>query len=275
MPYDPKKELKRVTDYYNQDPLQKRFSAIVSGESGVGKSYLIRSARFPVHIDSFDPGGTKCLEDLIRSKENPNGQIVADTRWENEDPYDPSVYSLWEHDTEIRLQTGYFDMFGTYVLDSLTTFSDAVMNYILKKANRVAEVPMHRRDYNPQKTTIVNRIKKLMSLKCDFILTSHLRESEDTIGMTKDGVPIKVEKYRLKITGDAVVTIPLQFDELYVLIGKGSPVSRKIVLDSQGKYVARSRLRKNGLLSHEEEPDIKKLLKKIGKTWEDLPRLED
>jgi hypothetical protein len=275
MPYDAKKELKRVTDYYNNDSLQKRFSAIISGESGAGKSYLLRSCRFPIHIDSFDPGGTKCLSDLIRCAENPRGQIIADTSYENEDPYDPTVYSAWEKDIEVRLQTDYFDMFGTYALDSLSTFGDAVMNYILKKANRAGEVPMHRRDYNPQKTVIVNKIKKLMSLSCDFILMAHLRESEDTIGMSKDGVPIKTEKYRLQITGNAIVTIPLQFDELYVLFGKGSPVKRKLILDSQGKYVARSRLKAKGLLSHEEEPDIKGILKKIGKKWEDLPKLED
>lgn len=278
MPYDSKKELKRVLDYYNEDPLQKRFSAIISGDSGVGKSYILRTARFPIHIDSFDPGGTKCLLPWIRNKANPNGQIVADTIYENEDPYEPSAYSKWEKNIELRLQTGYFDMFGTYVLDSLTTFGDAVMNHVMlnaKGGSRAGEVPMHRRDYNPQKIIIVNKIKKLMSLSCDFFLMAHLRESEDTIGMTADGVPIKTEKYRLQITGNAIVTIPLQFDELYVLIGKGSPVKRELMLDSQGKYIARSRLKSDGKLSHIEEPDIKKILKKIGKTWEDLPKLEE
>ena len=274
MPYDPLKELKRVTDYYDQDPLQKRFSAIVSGETGSGKTFLLSTCRFPMHIDSFDPGGTKCLRPWIRCKENPNGQIIADTRWENEDPYDPTVYAAWEKDTEVRLQTNYFNFFGTYVLDSLTTFGQAVMNNQLKSQNRAGENPMFRRDYNPTKVVIVNKIKKLMGLKCDFIVTSHLRESEDTIGQTTDGVPIKTEKYRLHITGDAIVTIPLQFDELYVLSGKGSPVKRKLMIDSQGKYVARSRLKANGKLSHEEEPDISKLLKKIGLTWEDLPKLD-
>lgn len=272
MPYDQSKELKRVTDYYNNDSLQKRFSAIVSGESGSGKTFLLRTARMPVHIDSFDPGGTKCLSPWIRSKENPGGQIVADTRWEKEDPYDPSVYAAWEKDTEIRLQTGYFNMFGTYSLD-LTMFSEAIMNNQLASKDRAGEAPMHRRDYNPQKTVIVNKIKKLMNLSCDFFLLAHLRETEDTIGTTKDGIPIKVEKYRLSITGNAVITVPLQFDELYVLLGKGSPVKRDLLIDSQGKYVARSRLKANGKLSHTEEPDIGKILKKIGLKWEDKPKL--
>ena len=268
MPYNAQSELKRVKEYYAQDPLQKRFSAIVSGDSGVGKTYLLSTARFPVHIDSFDPGGTKCLTPWIK-----RGDIIADTSYESEDPYHPSVYSKWAQDTETRLQIGYYDLFGTYALD-LTMFTEAVMNYQLASKERAGETPMHRRDYNPQKTIIINKIKRFMSLKCDFFLLAHLIESEDTIGITKDGVPIKTEKYRIKITGNAIITVPLQFDELYVLKGTGSPVKRELIVESQGKYIARSRLKSDGKLSHTEVPDIKKILKKIGLAWEDKPKLE-
>jgi hypothetical protein len=267
MPYDPRKELKRVRDYYNQDPLQKRFSAIISGDIGSGKTYLLSTARFPVHIDSFDPGGTKCLKPWIDK-----GDIVADTRWEDEDPFNPKAYTAWERDMEVRIKTGYFDMFGTYALD-LSMFSDAVMNYQQNLAGRAGEVPMHRRDYNPQKTIVVNKIKRLMSLKCDFFLLAHLRELEDSSIDTKGNV-IKNYRYRLNITGNAVLTIPLQFDELYVLLGTGSPIKREMLIESQGKYIARSRLKSLGKLSNKEEPDIKKLLKKIGLDWQDKPKLD-
>ena len=66
MPYDALTELKRVKEYYNNDPLQKRFSAIICGETNTGKTYLLNTARFPIHIDSFDPGGTKCLDPWIK-----------------------------------------------------------------------------------------------------------------------------------------------------------------------------------------------------------------
>lgn len=273
MPYDAKSELKKVKEYYAGDPLQKRFSAIISGAIGSGKTYLVRTARFPVHIDSFDPGGTKCLKPWIDK-----GDIIADTKWEKEDPYNPTVYDEWTKATEIRLSIGYFNQFGTYVLDGLSTFGDAVMNHQLKSKDRAGEAPMHRRDYNPQKTMIVNRIKSLMGLKCDFLLMSHLKETEDTIGMTKDGVPIKTEKYRISITGNAVLTVPLQFDEIYVMLGSsgaaGGPVKREMLIDAQGKYIARSRLKANGKLSEIEDPNIKELLKKIRLDWENKPKLE-
>lgn len=267
MPYDPKKELARVRSYYSTDPLQQRFSAIISGDVGSGKTYLLSTARFPVHIDSFDPGGTKCLKPWIDK-----GDIVADTRWEDENPYDPKAYAQWDKDTELRIQTGYFDQFGTYALD-LSMFNDAVMGYTMKLANRAGEVPMHRRDYNPTKILVVNKIKKLMSLKCDFFLLAHLKELEDSITTAKGDI-IKSYRYRLNITGNALLTIPLQFDELYVLLGKGSPVKREMLIESQGNYIARSRLKSNNKLSHTEEPDIKKLLKKAGLNWEDKPKLE-
>ena len=275
MAYDATKELKRVVDYYNGDPLQKRFSAIVTGETNTGKTYLLRTARLPIHIDSYDPGGTKCLTDMIRSSSNPNGQIIADTSWENEDPFSPKSYAEWKKTTDIRIQTGYFDMFGTYCIDSLTTFAKAVMNYQLAKCNRAGETPQHRKDYNPQKNEIENYIRKLMNLKCDFIITAHLKEIEELLSIdASTGIRRTDRKFRLYITGQAVITIPLLFDELYTIVGKGSPPKRQMLIDSLGTYVARSRLKRNGKLDAEEEPDIKKLLKKIGLTWEDKPRLE-
>lgn len=275
MAYDPKKELERVRNYYAADPLQKRFSAIVCGNIGVGKTFLLSTARKPVFIDSFDPGGSKSLEPWIKK-----GDIVVDTSFENEDPYSPTAYRNWEKSTELRLQTKFYDQFGTYCLDSLSTFGDAVMNYVMSTAkggSRAGEAPMHRRDYNPQKVLIVNRIKRMMSLPCDFFLTSHLKESQDTIGYDKEGLPIITEKYRMSITGNAILTIPLQFDEIYVLLGSsgapGSKVKRELLLDSQGKYIARSRLKSQGKLDSIEEPDIRKLLKKMGLDWEDRPSL--
>lgn len=271
MPYDYKDEIRRVQKYYKDDPLQQRFSSLVTGPSGSGKSFMLRTARFPVHIDSFDPGGTKCLRKWIES-----GHIIADTQWESEDPYEPSQFGEWMKAIDLRLKVGYFDHFGTYALDSASTWGDAVMNYQLKEVNKAGEAPKWNRDYTPQKTFMINYIKKLMKLPCDFIMTGHLDEKEEIIGQTKAGADIKRYFYRFMTTGKATVTIPLQFDELYVLEGEDSSsgVKRKLITEAQGKYYARSRLRADGILDVKEEPDIKKILKKVGLTWDDKPRLD-
>ena len=272
MPYDAQAELNKVRDYYKGDPLQKRFSALVTGETNAGKTFLLRTARFPIHIDSFDPGGTKCLRDLIVS-----GDVIADTQWEADDPYDPHAFANWMKATDLRLHIDYFKQFGTYCIDSATTFGEAVMSYQLGTKSRAGESPQHRYDYMPQKTYMTNYIKKLMSLPCDFILTGHLREIRKLISLdTKTGIAREDIKYRFYTTGQAVVTIPLLFDEIYVIIGQEGREGpkREMLIDSLGTYIARSRLKAKGLLKAIEEPDIKAILKKTGFSHEDKPRLE-
>lgn len=271
MPYDVTNDIREVKEYYNNDPLQKRFSALITGETGSGKTFLLRTARKPVFIDSFDPGGTKCLRKLIEK-----GDVVADTRWENEDPYNPTAFDAWVKETDRRFDLKFYDKFGTYCLDSASTFADAVMNSQLDASGIPGQMPRFRKDYNPQKVNVINRIKKFMTLHCDFILTGHLDTVKDVIGRDKYGDPTFKIKYRFMTTGKAVVTIPLQFDELYVLEGTetSSGIERKLLIDAQGTYVARSRLKADGLLEEHEDADIKQLLKKIGLDWEDKEPLE-
>jgi len=269
MPYDAAAELAKVRKFYAGDKMQKRFSAIITGETNAGKTFILRTTRLPVHIDSFDPGGTKCLRDLIEK-----GDVIADTSWETEDPFDPKVYAAWKQAMEIRLKIGYFEQFGTYCIDSMTTFGQAAMNFQLGLKGDAGNVPQMRRDYNPQKVEIENQIRRLMNLPCDFIITGHLRETRDLKSIDKSsGIKYEEVRYRLHITGQAVITIPLLFDELYVLTGKGNPPRRKLMLDSLGEYIARSRLKAAGKLNAEEEPDIKAILKKIGLEWQDKKKL--
>lgn len=271
MPYDAKAELKKVRDYYAGDPLQKRFSAIICGNTGVGKTYLLRTCRLPIHIDSFDPGGTKCLR-----KEIEEGWVVADTQWENEDPFSPKTFAAWMTSVETRMQIGYFKDFGSYAIDSATKWMDAAMNYQLNLSNRQAEAPRWSSDYVPTKVFMVNYISKLMNLPCDFILNGHFREIEDIISIdTKTGITRKNIEYRFLTIGQAAVTIPLMFDEIYVLLATdtASGLKRELLLESQGKYLARSRLKAGGKLNAREPADIKSLLKKIGLDWKDKPKL--
>lgn len=273
MPYDYTNELEAVKKYYEGDALQQRFSALVCGETGAGKTYLARTCRKPIHIDSFDPGGTKCLLDMIEK-----GDVVADTKWENEDPFKPSVFEEWKKTTDRRFMIDYFSHFGTYFLDSATMFGNAAMNAQLKSKGREGDTPQHRQDYNPQKNAIETYIKKLMRLPCDFILTGHLREIKKLMRVdTKTGITTEDIKYRFYTTGQAVVTIPLLFDEIYVILGKeqrGQAPKREMLIDSLGTYIARSRLKSKGYLDAVEPPDIKAILKKAGIRWEDKEPLK-
>lgn len=273
MPYTYQNELKAVHDYYVGDPLQKRKSFLITGGIGVGKTFtLARTCRLPLHIDSFDPGGTKGLTDGIEK-----GFIVADTQWETEDPFHPDKFAKWMTAVDRRLMIKYFDHFGTYMLDGATMWGEAVMNYQLQSKGRAGETPQRNFDYVPQKTAMVNYIKKLMSLPCDFILTGHLREIEDLISIDpKTGIERKTVEYRFYTVGQAVLTIPLLFDEIYVLTTRETSggLEREFLTEAQGKYVARSRLKSNGKLDMIEPANIRHILRKAGKTWEDKPKLD-
>ena len=270
MVYSIKDELEKVKKHYAGDPLQKRFSALITGETNSGKTFLIRSCRKPIHIDSFDPGGTKCLKDLIDK-----GDVVVDTTYESEDPYNPAAYAEWKKNVALRMKIGYYEQFGTVVLDSLTTFSDAVMNFQLAKYDRAGEAPKFSIDYTPQKIEIENKVRQLMNLPSDFILTGHLEPIVKLKGIDKKGVRDEETIYRLMITGKAVMTIPLLFDELYVLIGKGKNPRREMLIDSLGEYIARSRYKGasediKGIV----QPNVKEFLRKAGLVWEDKDKLD-
>ena len=255
-----KTEIEALNKMYSEDPRQKSFNALILGESGSGKSFLFRTCRKPVHIDSFDPGGTKGLQEYINK-----GEIIVDARYEGEDPKKPFAFELWKKEMEKRDKIGYFNHIGTYCLDSSTTWSEAIMNWILKKAFLSGQAPRWAHDYIPQKVEIRNWLRELLDLPCDFILTGHLEGYKDEVSGSMS--------YRYMTTGKGVTTIPLLFDEIYVLDPKESSkgVDYRILTQSTGKYVARSRLAKEGLIDKYEPCDIKVILKKAKLSTDDKP----
>lgn len=259
MPLDIKAEVEKLQTMYKEDPRQSSFNCLLLGESGYGKTFLMRTARKPVHIDSFDPGGTKGLK-----KEIERGEVVVDARWESEDPLAPEQFADWSKETEHRIESGYFDHFGTYCLDSATTWSDAIMNYILKKAQRAGQAPKWEKDYVPQKIQIRNHLRPILNLPCDVFLTGHMKLVED---------PEHGRIFRFLTTGQGMVTIPLLFDEIYVIKVKESSrgLERTILTQPTDIYLARSRLAGDGLLDEEEEPNIKTILEKAGFDTSDKP----
>jgi len=258
------KKAEEIRKLYNESPHKDAFNLLLLGESGSGKSYFLRTCRKPVLIDSFDPGGAKCLRDFIS-----DGSIIADTRWEEEDPKRPSVFALWQKEMAERTRMNFWDHVGTYVIDSATMWSESIMNWVQAASGRAGEAPKFTKDYVPQKVQIRNWIRAIMKdVKGDFILIGHLRAVEDQVSGQVH--------YRFMTTGQGMVVIPLLFEEIWVAdprkIAKG--VDYRFLTQSTGIHVARSRLAKGGMLETYEEPDMKKILKKVGMNYEDKPLLK-
>lgn len=258
-------EARHIHELYNNDDKQKSFNALVLGETGSGKSFLLRTARKPVHIDSFDPGGTKCLQ-KEKSTELLDG-ILADTRFESEDRLNPSVYQLWKTEFERRRKMGYFDYIGTYVIDSSTSWAEVIMNRLLQKVGLAGQAPRFTKDYTPQKIEIYNMLSLCLDLSCDFILTGHLEQYEDAVD--------KTIRYRYMVTGKGAIIIPTKFDEIYCMVPKETSegVTYRLLTKNTGTYTACSRLAKGGLLDTYEKPDIKGILRKAGMDTSDKPLL--
>jgi len=275
-PLDARIEAEKLRTLYESDPMQQSFSVLLLGEKGSGKTSILKTARKPVHIDSFDPGGTIPLRDEIKK-----GNIVADTRWENENPLRPTVYREWKRTFEERLGSNYFSRFGTYCLDSSTVWSQAIMNYVLLTVDKkgdattthVGEPPKWNRDYKPQRNEIELQLKRMLTIPCDRILTGHLAPVFDTriVGGEEQQV---LCGYRMLTTGQGDVIIPLWFSEQWLTWRSESStgVNYQILTRMKGFYKGSTRIG-GGKFAELEEPNIKNLLKKAGWPSEDKESL--
>lgn len=265
---DARLEAEKLKKIYQNDPRMNSFRVLVTGETGTGKTHLLRTARKPIHIDSFDPGGTLVLRDLIQI-----GDVVADTEYENEDAEAPFAYTAWSRKLEQRIKGKYFDSFGTYCLDSSTLWAMAIMNQVLKEDKRPGTAPKFTRDYVPQKVKIQNSMRKVLNLPCDVIITGHLQGVFESKIVEGEEVRI-LTGMRYMTTGQGVIILPLMFDELWTTLAKekGSGTEYQLLTAKHGLYQAKTRIGR-GVFSTFETPNIKELLKKAHWPSDDKPKL--
>lgn len=258
MPLDIKKDVEQLRKMYRESPSQRTFKALITGETGSGKTYLLRTCPLPVHIDSFDPGGTKCLLEDIEK-----GHIIPDIRYEGENPAKPRMFKEWEAQTKDRIRSGYFDHISTYALDSSTFWAEAIINNLM--GPRSGEQPKWSEDYAPQRYEINKWLRVLIDLPCNVVVTGHLEPIYD-----KDK---RITKMRYMTVGKGAILFPLLFDEIYVCLSKPEArgVTYTLLTQRTGLFLAATRLGRGGKFEMYEKPDIKALLKKAGLESKDKP----
>lgn len=175
----------------------------------------------------------------------------------DEDPKDPSAVRRWENRVDELRKANVFESLGTYIVDSLTTMSDCIMNAVLADSKRPGTVPQMQ-DYLKQQIIMRNAIDLITGVPCHTLCTGH-------IALNKDEVTGRILA-GLLMAGKQSAKLPLLFDEVYVtdVVKKGKETEYHLVTGTIDYYHCRSRIGA-GTLDLYEAPDISYILRKVSK----------
>ncbi len=245
--------------------IEKRYrNFLLYGAAGSGKTTLAGTVGKKVLIDCFGPGGWECLEDIPgldvtvkewlpdavdiaargkgiehAKKDRSYGSAVAET------------YLNWTNDFEKRRTAKEFEGYDVYILDSLTTLSDLLMERVLHNDGRNGGVP-GMQDWQSQMNTLTNIIRATTALPCHTVVCAH----ENTQKCEFTG---KVQA-QLSVTGQLKNKLPVLFSEVWHLDadadrhGKAAYTAQT----SPGGFfnLARTRMGRGGRLEHKEDVTI-------------------
>jgi len=260
-----KKEADYIKKMYDEDPRNDTLNLIVHGPIKIGKTSLVKTCPKPVLIHSFDPGGTDVLKAMIAS-----GEVLADTRFEAEDPFKPKVCRLWEDEFNNLLRKDFFSHVGTYVIDSMTTWAQTIMYEVirraaLKKKDRNTGDAPRKQDWMPQMAFIENFMRKFLSLPCHCILMGHSDQPTDEDGNATGDLGIM-------ITGKLRERVPALFSEIYYLRMKDYKTeTRELLIKPTYRIQVGTRLGSGGKLDKTEPPDLGRIMRKVGLDTTDKP----
>jgi len=234
-------------------------SVLSFGLYGSGKTALLRTARKPVLLFLFDPGGAVPLQKEI----NEGSVIIMD--YTNENSKTPTEFSRFEKDFDRFSRDGTFNNVGTIALDSFTTWFDAMMNQTVKTLQRKNGIP-EIQDWQVLKNVVTNYIKLFSSFAADFYMTAHLVNDKDDI---TGEILSDVNAFK-----SLRPLMPIYFTEKWYLETrkKGTSFEYVINLESTGRYKASSRLKGlNDKILSVMPADIKEIFRLAGQHTEDLP----
>lgn len=152
----------------------------------------------------------------------------------------------------------------TFVLDSLTTAADALMDSILARKGKLGAQP-DIADWGEAIRGIKELMGYLTTLDCHVIVTAHLSVEKDELTGALVRLPLIYGK-------ELPHKLPLYFDEVWctnvqIKLSGGAPVPEyrlQVVPDNQVKIV-KSRLNRQRKLAAQEEPNFEKLVIKAAK----------
>ena len=189
------------------------------GPGGAGKTagFLTLPGRKFIYL--FDPSATATLRghdvdyelftpDILNLNAVTLKAGVADTKTR---PQEPTTYVDWETDFEAKLREGFFDDYDVIGLDSMTTFSDIVMDRIMYLNGRFGKWP-EQADWTATMNTIKNALRTLTSISGKTIyVTAHIEFKQEE----NSGRMMNV----LSLIGRLRNSLPLLFSEIWQFFG--------------------------------------------------------
>lgn len=121
---------------------------------------------------------------------------------------EPKTYKEWEEDFESKLDSGFFHDYDWVCLDSMTTFSDIVMDRVQFLNGRLGKHP-EQGDWTAQMGTIRNVFRALFGIGCNIYCAAHHDLKQDELSNRIFN--------QLMLTGKLRKQIPLLFTEVLVL----------------------------------------------------------
>lgn len=212
---------------------KKTGSFLIYADIGIGKTSVLKTCRFPLLVDSFDPGGTVVLQ-----KEIERGDIIVDTRYEIGTGTNFSTYNFWWKNHQARKAAGTYEKFKSYSIDSSTLWGQAALQWAILQAPDVArsgDIPCQG-DYGALLTSMGNVIRDIMSLPCDVIFLNHIhRKTEEILGTV-------LTSSEILFPGQSKDLLPMYFSEFYYLDVKPGTEERRFLTQPGKGYLCRSRL---------------------------------
>lgn len=256
-----KKDLQQIAEAYQSRPRHGLSSMLIYGVSGGGKTALLPTAPAPVLVYQFDPDGCETIIDYVTGQHGKDRRVYP-IDLSMDDPTNPTSFRDFARDLKERKRTDFFNNIGTVALDSVTTFGHNVMSWVQKQNGNVGKAP-EIQEWGLQVIKIRDTILELLSLPCHVIVTGHEGVDQDDL--------LKVLIGSVAVTKSLKITLPALFSEVYRLKveQKSKGMERKLVTVPDGKWVGKTRMGHGGSLGEEVDLNIREILKKVGKQWED------
>ena len=241
---------------------KRKFTCLTFGPSSSGKSFAIKTLPAPIHVFSFDPGGSEPLYNEIQ-----NGRITVD-RFEELSYKDPQCLRNFEKAYTEEKAMGLFDYVNCVVLDSLTMYMQACMYHVLKERKKVGEQP-GKLEWGMSNTMVMKMINELMTLPCHLVLIAH----EDIKDDEKRGLLTRT----IVANKGVQLLVPALFTEIYYQksdFKKGARVNTFTTVPVD-ELISRTKIGGGALLEAKEPADYSVVMKKLGFDVTDKTLLKD